>query len=70
MDTFKRSSRRRGQAARATERLGEERLERNMVVRCSDELYRVATEAARGQRITLSDYVRSLIIRDVGPRLG
>jgi predicted HicB family RNase H-like nuclease len=55
----------RGQGCRATRRLSETPLEKNMVVRCSDALYEAAQNLASEQNVTLSDYVRELIIRDV-----
>lgn len=55
----------RGQGFRATKRLSETPLERNMVVRCSDMLYEAARDVASAHHVTLSDYVRDLIIRDV-----
>lgn len=58
--------RRRGQGALATRRLGTEILARNMVVRCSDELYEAARQAASSNAISLSDYVRDLILKDIG----
>ena len=57
--------RQRGQGFRATRRLADTPLERNMVVRCSDELYQAARSAAGKRSVTLSDYVRELIIQDV-----
>jgi hypothetical protein len=38
---------------------------RNLVIRCSDELYAAARSAATRKDVSLSDYVRHLIIRDV-----
>ncbi len=57
--------RQRGQGFRATRRLADTPLERNMVVRCSDQLYQAARSAAGRRSVTLSDYVRDLIIQDV-----
>ena len=59
------SGRHRGQGFRATVRLTDTPLERNMVVRCSDQLYQAARTAAGTRRVTLSDYVRELIIQDI-----
>ena len=56
---------RRGQAALATRRLGSDRLDRNMVIRCSDELYLAARAEAASRNESLSDYVRDLLIRDI-----
>jgi hypothetical protein len=36
-----------------------------MVVRCSDRLYEAAQHIASAHHVTLSDYVRDLIIQDV-----
>lgn len=55
----------RGQGFRATKRFSETPLERNLVVRCSDKLYEAAQYSASAHHVTLSDYVRDLIIRDV-----
>ena len=55
----------RGQGFRATKRFSEMPLERNLVVRCSDKLYEAAQHIASAHHVTLSDYVRDLIIRDV-----
>jgi hypothetical protein len=57
--------RRRGQWAKATKRLGDETLAKNIVVRCSDELYQAARAAATSGNVSLSDYVRSLILTDL-----
>jgi predicted HicB family RNase H-like nuclease len=66
MADAKKSPRRpRGQGYRATKRLSETPLDKNMVVRCSDTLYEAAQNVASAHDITLSDYVRELIIRDV-----
>jgi hypothetical protein len=62
------SSRPPGQASRATRRLGDDPLDRNMVIRCSDALYEAARTAAAARSESLSDYVRHLIIRDMGRR--
>ena len=59
------ATRRRGQGARATERLGDDPLDRNMVIRCSEGLYDAARDEAARRKVTLSDYVRSLILRDL-----
>ena len=37
-----------------------------MVVRCSDTLYEAAVRVALSRKVTLSDYIRDLIIQDVG----
>jgi predicted HicB family RNase H-like nuclease len=58
-------ARQRGQGFRATRRLTDLPLERNMVVRCSDQLYQAARSAAGERSVSLSDYVRELIIQDV-----
>ena len=58
--------RKRGQGAKATKRLGEDPLAKNIVVRCSDELYEAARSAAVSNSVSLSDYVRSLILSDLG----
>jgi hypothetical protein len=60
----------RGQAKKATVRLGAAPLTRNMVIRCSDELYRIAIQQAKGQNASLSDYVRRLILEDLQENPG
>ena len=70
MQPVKTTSRRRGQGAKATQRLGENCLQKNMVIRCSDELYSAAGSIARAHDVSLSDYIRSLIIRDLHSRSG
>lgn len=65
MESTSVSPSRRGQAVLATRRLGSDRLDRNMVIRCSDELYRAARAAAANRNESLSDYVRGLLIRDI-----
>ena len=57
--------RKRGQGQKAVNRLSEQPLKRNMVVRCSDELYQGALEAAKRKQCSLSDYVRQLILVDL-----
>jgi len=41
-----------------------------MVIRCSDELYRIAIQQAKGQNASLSDYVRRLILEDLQENPG
>lgn len=55
----------RGQAKRATVRLGPAPLTKNLVIRCSDELYETAVGQARSQERSLSDYIRRLILDDL-----
>ena len=55
----------RGQAKQATVRLGEAPLTRNLVIRCSEELYETAVRLAKEQQSSLSDYVRRLILTDL-----
>ncbi|MFP4375990.1 MAG: toxin-antitoxin system HicB family antitoxin [Spirochaetales bacterium] len=62
--------RKRGQGQKAVNRLSEKPLKRNMVIRCSDELYRAALEAAKRQQCSLSDYVRHLILTDIKKAAG
>lgn len=58
----------RGQAKQATVRLGAAPLNRNLVIRCSDELYDTAVELAKQRESSLSDYVRRLILEDLRAR--
>ncbi len=57
--------RKRGQGQKAVNRLSQQPLTRNMVIRCSDELYQAALEAAKRHDCSLSDYVRQLILVDI-----